>query len=61
MYILLIWTIVAANGAGNSYDWRYLGTFHGTGNIYATGLEECRAAARQLNLSPQKYACVVSK
>ncbi len=71
IYILMIWTVVAASDAKGSsmkvyQDWRPLGEFHtelrnsGFQNG-KTAQQMCEDAARQLGLKTENYRCVRSK
>lgn len=68
-YILMLWTIVAANGGGYgniSYDWRPMGEFHYTAAATFNerpieGLAKCEQAARDMGLKAERYRCVRSK
>lgn len=55
MYILFMWTIIAATPTAGGYsirefrDWRPMGEFH--------TMERCADAAKQLKLNPQQFIC----
>lgn len=71
IYILMIWTVVAAVGDrhgvnSRSYDWRPLGEFQAEVNgaglqLGKTAQQMCEDAARQLALKTENYRCVRSK
>lgn len=71
IYILMIWTAVAASDSrGGSmkayYDWRPLGEFH-NGEFHnpryndPDAKQRCEDAAKQLGLKTENYRCVRSK
>jgi hypothetical protein len=68
IYILMIWTAVAASDADRStrkvyHDWRPLGEFHMEEGRMGkkTAQEMCEDAARQLGFKTENYRCVRSK
>ena len=73
IYILMIWTAVAASDAKGSdmkvyYDWRSLGEFYqslerdgSSFKKYKSALEMCETAASQLGIKSDKYRCVRSR
>lgn len=68
IYILMIWTVVAAVGDrhgvnSRSYDWRPLGEFQAETNKHGfqtgkTAQQMCEDAAKQLALKTDAYRCV---
>ena len=67
IYILMIWTVVAAAGdrhyQGKTYDWRPIAEFHSEeGRIgLKTAQQMCEEAARQLGMKSENYRCIRSK
>lgn len=67
IYILMIWTVVAASDAKGSsmkiyQDWRPLGEFHADNwERKYNAKEMCERAARELGLKSENYRCVRNK
>lgn len=64
IYILMIWTAVAASDSRGGplkvyHDWRPLGAFE-TSPV-SNGLQLCEAAAKQLGIKHEMYRCVRSR
>ncbi len=60
IYVLMLWTAVAANGDSNykgniTYDWRPIAEFTDDAS------NKCEAAARSLGINPNRYRCVRTK
>ena len=61
LYGLFIWTVIAASSMGDRTDWRLLAElkpFSYKENTEAVMLEKCERAAKELNLSKERYRCV---
>jgi len=71
IYILMIWTAVAAADSRGGpltvkYDWRPLGEFQkemgkSDPQLGKTAQEMCEQAARELGLKSENYRCIRSK
>ena len=67
IYILMIWTVVAASDAKGSsmkvyQDWRPLGEFHQDNwERKYNAKEMCERAAKELGLKSDAYRCVRNK
>jgi hypothetical protein len=64
IYILVIWTTIAADKYRTFNDWRPIGEFYHESVSIGKGLspkEMCEEAARQLSLKRGSYRCIRSK